>query len=113
MLPAPTKAWKRSGRISTSPATTCSLAERLLVVGNAGAVGGPHFAQPGAGLAHHIGNPERTSDLDKFAARNDHLSPLGQGIERQHRPETCLAVEHLPGPEPEQGQRGYGMKGGH
>jgi len=46
-----------------------------------GTVGGADFDQFGAGAAHDFGHTEGAADLDQLAARDDHLAPLGQGVE--------------------------------
>ena len=65
----------------------------LLVVGDAGAIGGAHFAQHRARLRHHVGNAERAADLHQLAARDDDLAAFGQRIQRQqHR--GGVVVDH-------------------
>ena len=36
----------------------------------------PHLAQDGAGLTHHVGDPEAAADFHQLAARNDHLAAV-------------------------------------
>ncbi len=60
-----------------------SLGDGGFVIGDAGAIRRPHFAKHRAGLRHHIGNAERTADLDQFAARDDDFPALGQRVQGQ------------------------------
>ena len=57
--------------------------DRFGIIMQMGAVGGADLAQARAAFAHHVGDPEGAADLDQLAARNDHLAPLGQRVERQ------------------------------
>ena len=51
-----------------------------------GAVGGADFDQLGSGAAHDVGHAEGAADFDQFAARDDDLLFLRQGVEQQeHR----------------------------
>ena len=43
-----------------------------------GAVGGPHFNQPCAGLFHHVGQAEASADLDQLTAGHDDFTAAGQ-----------------------------------
>ena len=53
------------------------------VIGQVGAVGAAHFAQHGAGARHHVGDAEGAADFHQFAARDDDLFILRQGIQHQ------------------------------
>ena len=81
--------------------------DRALVVRHARAVRRPHLDEPGAGAGEHVRDAEAVTDLDQLAARDDHLTPLGQGGEReQHRGRVVVddegrfrprQVAHVPG----------------
>ncbi len=59
--------------------------ERDLVVGQAGAVGGAHVDQAGAGLLEHLGHAEPAADLHALAPAHDHVATSGQcGDDEQH-----------------------------
>jgi hypothetical protein len=57
--------------------------DRLLVIGDPGAIRGPDLPEDGLALAHHVGDPEAAADLDQLAAGDDHLLSLGEGVQRQ------------------------------
>jgi len=57
------------------------LADGPLVVGQVGAVGGPHFAQDGAASLHHLGDAELAADLDQLAPRDDGLPAPGKAAQ--------------------------------
>jgi hypothetical protein len=62
-----------------------ALADRALVVGAPGLVGGADLAQGRPRQRQDVGDPERAADLDQLAARHDHLAAAGQRRQRQHR----------------------------
>ena len=51
-----------------------ALADRVRVVGEAGAVGRPDLDQPGSGLGEDVRDPEGAADLDQLAAADDDLA---------------------------------------
>ena len=63
------------------------------VVGNARAIRGTHLAQNRPRLRHHVRNAERAPDFDQFPARDDHLSSLGERIEREQN-RSRVIVHH-------------------
>lgn len=60
-----------------------------LVVGDASAVGGAHFAEDGAALIHDVGNAEAVADFDEFAARDDDFEIFGERVEGE---EDCGSI---------------------
>ena len=52
-----------------------------LVVGDARAVGGAHFAEDGAALVHDVGNTEAIADFDEFAAGDDDFGIFRERVE--------------------------------
>jgi hypothetical protein len=61
-------------------------ADRALVVGGVGAIGGPHLHQRDARSGEDLRHPERPADLHQLAPRHDHFPTGGQtGEHQQHR----------------------------
>ncbi|CPR71833.1 Uncharacterised protein [Salmonella enterica subsp. enterica serovar Bovismorbificans] len=56
---------------------------RLTVIFRVRPVGGAHFMQRTARLAHNIRNTKRAADFDQLATRNHHL--FAAGCRRQHQ----------------------------
>jgi len=54
-----------------------------MVVFEMGPVGRPHLHQASATATHHVGYPERPTDLDQLASGDHHLSTLCQCVENQ------------------------------
>jgi len=48
-------------------------------------VGGAHFDQPRPALRHHVGQPERTANLDELAARNEDFASRRERGQDQQR----------------------------
>jgi hypothetical protein len=70
--------------------------KRSPVVAGAGVVGQPgpvrraDVSQDRARLFHDLGHPEAATDLDRLAASNQHLAPVGQGSDDQQ--DGCRVV---------------------
>ncbi len=60
-------------------------ADRPLVVGRARAVRRPDLDEAGARALQHVGDAEAVADLDQLAARDEHLTALGERGERQQQ----------------------------
>ena len=66
---------------------------RLDIVGEMGPIGCSHLPEQGSAPLHHIGNAEGPPDFDQFSPRDDHLSPLREGVEdEKNRP--GVVVDH-------------------
>ena len=52
--------------------------DRPPVVVDPGAVGGADVDEPGAGLLHHLGDPERPTDLDRLAPGHGDVATIGE-----------------------------------
>ena len=67
--------------------------DRFDIIVGMGAVGGTDFDEADSGALHDVGNAEGPADLHQLAARDYHLAPLGERIERQeHR--RGVVVDH-------------------
>ena len=60
-----------------------AVAERALVIGKRGAVGGAYFAEYGAAFRHDIGNTKRFADLDQLAAGDEDFASAGESGQNQ------------------------------
>src|SRR5262249_11984483 len=58
-------------------------AERLRIVLEVRAIGGPYLAELRAGAAHDVGQAEGAADLDQLAARDQHFAPARQRAQHQ------------------------------
>ena len=69
-------------------------ADRPLVVGERGPVGGAHLADPGAGGLQQVRQPEPVAYLDQLAAADDDLPPGRQRRGRQYQ-RGGIVVDHV------------------
>ncbi len=70
-----------------------ALADRRLVVGEVGAVGGAHLHGDRAAALHHVGQAEGAADLDQLAPGDHDLAAQGEAVEGdQHR--GGVVVDH-------------------
>jgi hypothetical protein len=76
-------------------------ADRVLVVGGVGAVGGADLDQFGAGALHDVRDAEGAADLDQLAARHHHLAAVGQRVQHQQHGGRVV-VDHRGGLGPGQ-----------
>jgi hypothetical protein len=67
---------------------------RRFVVGQPGAVGGPHLNQAGAGGGEDLGDAEGTADLHQLAARYHHLSVPGEGRKAEQQRRGIVVHHH-------------------
>ena len=74
--------------------------ERCLIVGDAGAVRGAHFAQPDPAADQDFRYAEAASDLHQFSPRDRDLLPSRQGVHSQHQ-RAGSVVDH---------ERGFGPR---
>src|SRR5262245_34030152 len=65
----------------------------FLVIAQAGAVGRPDLADARARFRYHVGDAERSADLDQFASRYQNLAAFGQGVERNQNRRRAV-VDH-------------------
>ncbi len=68
---------------------------RLAIIFRMGAVGGTHFMQRTARLAHHVRDAKRAANLHQLTAGHHHLFAAGGG--RQHQQHRCGVVVHNAG----------------
>ena len=59
-------------------------ADRVPIVLEVRAVGGPDLHELGAALGHDVGHSKAAPDLHQFPARDDGRSAVRQRVERQH-----------------------------
>jgi hypothetical protein len=69
------------------------VADRFGVVAEVGLVRRSHLPEDGAAHPHDIRHPERASDLDELAARNDDFLPHSQGVEDEDG-RSGVVVDH-------------------